>query len=273
MDAAVPIYGSALSDRHYAWLGDIYRHANKPDQNLGVSEPGPSVCRMTRSSALALMKTFAELSIWPPEALQGNTVFVDLGCGRGLVCAAAAAAGVKYTFGWDINAREISWAKRNIQTAFEQHRRFDQEEETEDGVLFKKQQARINFDEGDVREFCLERDIGPQPQHCTWILAFWFDWGPLTCTMLGRHLLFEDSEQWSVFACTERDLLKMCAHRIVPKRSLSAIYTDKEPSVMLVYDELDHARLLEAFERCGQLSIHLCGSQEGKTLYFYRRRK
>jgi len=36
---------------------------------------------------------------------------------------------------------------------------------------------------------------------------------------------------------------------------------------------LDHERLEEAYERHAQVSVHLCGSGEAKTLYLYRHRQ
>ena len=100
-----------------AWLDNLIAFANKPDQNLGRAELGPSLCRITKTSSEHVMHEFFRLDLRCNEALQRT--FVDLGCGRGLVCAAALvhAPCLKRVIGWDIDAREVAWAREHVSPA------------------------------------------------------------------------------------------------------------------------------------------------------------
>jgi SAM-dependent methyltransferase len=219
----------------YAWLENLYRHANKPDENLGAHSVGRAICRMTGASAKALMERFQEYAPHP-EA------FVDLGCGRGLVCATAVAMGVKNVFGWDLNALEIEWAQKNVVPALGVLRNI-----VPGGDAFNFQ-----LEEGNALDFCLERDVTPGP---VWVLAFWLDWGYSERMAIGRRLLLDGNVK--VFACTDIDLL----------RKLSYSYHHGYPSYL--FEETMYERLTESYKCAGSLSITLSGSREHHTLYFY----
>ena len=233
-----------------AWLDNLIAFANKPDQNLGRAELGPSLCRITKTSSEHVMHEFFRLDLRCNEALQRT--FVDLGCGRGLVCAAALvhAPCLKRVIGWDIDAREVAWAREHVSPAANET----------GGALT---QAKVRFEKADAREFCAARDIfrlypGPPGEpgalfsnESVWIYAFWYDWGPQARQTIARHLFLEDGNYWSVFACSDgpdrTDLFKLIADG----------------------DEKIYSRLINEFKKVSKVEVKLSGSGRRHTINFY----
>lgn len=212
-------------------LPQLYRYANRPDQNLGRAEPGPSLCRITLASAEALMAEFLRTT-WPcREPPASRRTFIDLGCGRGLVCAAALeyVPGLVRTIGWDIDEEEIRWAQRHL------------------GY------ASAEFHNANALDFCLAEQVPPLTCDSVWIYAFWKDWLPDTKRRIARHLFLEDLYKWpGVFACS------------TDKDALWQLIADQD-------DESTLELLDEAYKQVGAVHVTLSGSGERHTIYLYAR--
>lgn len=247
-----------------AWLANMYAYANKPDQNLGRGELGASLCRITKGSAEAIMAAFSELDA---RYFGMARTFVDLGCGRGLVCATALvhAPAIRRVIGWDIDEREVRWARHHIGEAVTAVGGRD--------LITKAEHA--NFDVGDAREFCAARDVprspilaeflagdsvghpsGLQAVESVWIYAFWADWGLKTRQQIATHLFLEDAGFWSVFACSDGALLELIA---------TNLHTGE-------VDERRLELLKESFERRCAVQVELSGSRRRHSIYFYAKK-
>lgn len=242
-----------MSSLPFSWFSDLYRFSNKPDENLGRHSIGESLCRITSKSCEDLFGEFSRID----ARLFGmsSRTFVDLGCGRGMVCAAAMhhVPSLTRVIGWDIDAREIAWAREHV-----------------GGVVSAASGAlacKLRFEVANALEFCAARDISPfaadqgSPGHpmplldneSVWIYAFWADWGESTMRKIAKHLLLEDYGYWSVLACSRghgranRELLELVA----------------DGDVLLL------ARLRDMFKCVGQVPVKMCGSASQRTIYFY----
>lgn len=235
-----------------AWLDNLYAFANKPDQNLGRYEVGQSLCRITNGSAEKVFNEFFRIDLRCNEGL--DRTFVDLGCGRGMVLAAALvyAPRLKRAIGWDLDAREIAWARQHVSPAAN---------ETEGALT----QAKLRFEVADASAFCAARDIhrgfacsspagypdALYPHESVWIYAFWFDWGPEVRRTIATHLFLEDGAYWSVFACSDgpdrKDLFNLIANG----------------------DERVYAQLHERFKKVSKVEVSLSGSGRRHTINFY----
>ena len=236
-----------MSSLPLSWFSDLHRFSNKPDQNLGRYQIGESLCRITSKSCEDL---FGEFSRIDARSFGMSRTFVDLGCGRGMVCAAAMhyVPSVTRVIGWDIDAREIAWAREHV-----------------GGVL--QAACKLRFEVANALEFCAARDISPAasdlgcPGHpmpladneSVWIYAFWADWGEPTMRKIAKHLLLEDYGFWSVLACSRghgranRELLELVA----------------DGDVLLL------TRLRNMFKCVGQVPVKMCGSASQRTIYYY----
>lgn len=85
-----------------ATLPSLWRKGTHPDSNIGKTEVGPSREKITHASAIALLDRLG---------VDEQSIFVDIGCGHGLVCAAAALhSSCKKSMGIDLANDLISWA-------------------------------------------------------------------------------------------------------------------------------------------------------------------
>lgn len=216
------------------WLANLTRSANRPDQNLGQSEVSRSLCRITSASTGKLMEAFRHIDSCyarPPDT------FIDLGCGRGLVCVSALldVPELSQVIGVDINEREIDWAHKNILNS-----------PAAEAIVKHKLSLQV----GNAVEFCLERDavVVPALGVGVWVYAFWKDWGE-DRRRVARHMLLEDSHLWTVFACSDNS------------KSLFALVADG--------DEAMREMLTEAFICVEDVTVSLTASGERHTIYFY----
>jgi hypothetical protein len=84
----------------------VWRKSTSPDNNLGKTEVGPSREKITHSSAIVLLERLG---------VDKDSIFVDIGCGHGLVCMAAAAhSKCRKSMGIDLANDLISWALRHM---------------------------------------------------------------------------------------------------------------------------------------------------------------
>lgn len=93
-----------------ATVGAMWRASVRPDSNLGKGSVGPSREKTTYASALRLLSTLG---------VDDKSVFLDIGCGHGLVCVAAAVhSNALCSLGVDLAVDSISWADRAILKTF-----------------------------------------------------------------------------------------------------------------------------------------------------------
>ena len=219
------------------FIDGISAKANRPDENLGQSTVGPSLCRIRNSSARALAARFCSL-----HPVRTPHTFVDLGCGRGLVCATMLAEipWLHQVIGWDICDREIQWACANLNA----------------DVYHLPLLKMLEFHTENAVAFNLERDLKRQPNteiYNVWIYAFWKDWSVTDRRRIARRLFLEQSHLWTVFACSDR------------KRVLFE-------EVIADGDETTIELLRDGFDEVSAVPVQLMGSGEQHTIYMYRRR-
>jgi len=245
-----------------AALSALYRFANKPDENLGRSGLGPFLCRITEFSATGLMDMFLSVdweyqrATWLKGPLSSPVRhFVDLGCGRGLVCAAAlnfVSFTLKSVVGWDIDAKELEWARKHVQS----WRRYNPPDilaEVPPSSPYANADTKVSFEEADASEFRVVRDVLNGEERDTmreavWIYAFWSDWHPATKSLIARRLLLEDYQHWSVFACTSK-----------PEQLVA--YLRHTPGAAELF--------WSAYKLAGSRHVALSGSGQGHRIYFY----
>jgi SAM-dependent methyltransferase len=247
-------------------LSALYRYANRPDENLGRSDVGPSLCRITEHSANGLMNMFASLD-WEHQrsawlvGLRARRHFVDLGCGRGLVCAAALAqvredlSPLKSVIGWDIDEREIQWARNTVQG----WRRVEPSPTSAYPIKTYNWDAQVTFEEANAVEFSVLRDVlggqerkkNTEPLEAVWIYAFWKDWHPVTKAIIARRLLLEEHKHWTVFACSSK-----------PEELFRFLVGGGDATDLC----------MEAYRLAGSTMVNLTGSGEGHRIYFYVKR-
>jgi len=249
----------------YPWLSLLHHQADRADENLGRATPGAALHRITLGSAELLMQTFRTAT---PGDIHGKiTSFVDLGCGRGLVMAAALASGYAwYAYGFDVDEAEVRWARQRWIEPMERR--------------CEEYKAKAHVEEMNALEFLPSRDLlyrqtltridGIDPDtEVVWVYALWTDWGMPTIRRITRRLLLDQGAYWTVFACsapsrgrTRPDLFRMAAEQVDP-------VTD----AVLGVDEALLETLTEAYEFVGQRTLHLSGSHQSHTVFFYRHRR
>lgn len=229
-----------------AWFRHYHRLANQPSQNLGQSTIGRSLCRITAASIEDLMASFRHVDACYDHA---PDTFIDLGCGRGLVCAGAAlhVPQLSQVIGWDVNEREIDWANQNLIYGRVRSTTFH------GAKVIGSLTAKLAFEVGNAIDFRLGRDACCVPELGTgvWIYAFWKDWGD-DRRHVAQRLFLEDSHLWTVFACSDR------------QETLFKLIADGNEQ---------HAEMLrESFMQVEQTSVRLTGSGERHSIYFYVKR-
>jgi Histone methylation protein DOT1 len=91
-------------DSDFALVQDYFREINKPDNNLGNAEVGPSPQKIRLGSAIAVLEAMG---------LRPQSVFVELGAGQGQVCLLAKLRfGVQEAIGYELNDFQVEFANR-----------------------------------------------------------------------------------------------------------------------------------------------------------------
>lgn len=250
----------------YPWLSLLHHQADRADENLGRATPGAALHRITVGSAASLMEVFRAVTLGD---LHGKiTSFVDLGCGRGLVMAAALSSGYAwYAYGCDVDEAEVRWARQRWIEPMERR--------------CPEYKAKAHVEEMNALDFEPSRDLlhrqtlsaamdGIDPDtEVVWVYALWTDWGMPTIRRITRRLLLEQGAYWTVFACsapssgrTRPDLFRMAAEQV-----------DPETDAVLGVDEALLETLTEAYEFVGQRQVRLSGSFQTHTVFFYRHRR
>lgn len=246
------------------WYKTLCALADRADENLGRAEIGAMLHRITRKSASGIIKAFREAT---PGDVNGKiTSFVDLGCGRGLVMAAALAAGyVWYAYGYDIDEGELDWARnRWIKPMESWHEHLK-------GKAYVEEMNALDFDaESHIRHHGYTelsqngKGIDPRAE-VVWIYALWTDWPIDSIRHIAKRLLLEQGQHWTVLACSAPsslrrsfDLLKLAAEKV------------DDATGALVVDEALLEQLEEAYERVNRYPAKLSGSGEIHSVFFYR---
>ena len=251
-----------LSDN---WLKALCAYADRADENLGTAEIGPMLHRVTRTSALGIVQKLREAT--PGDVLGKITSFVDLGCGRGLTLAAALSTGyVWYAYGYDINRREVDWANQ---------RWIEPMERWHEHLRGKAHASEMNALDFDAERHVLhhanvgdaasnDRGIDPRVE-VVWIYALWSEWPLETIRHIAKRLLVEQGHHWTVLACSAPSRLR----RSFDLLQLAAETVDKETGIVTVDEQLLE-QLEEAYEQVNRHPVHLSGSGEAHSVYFYR---
>lgn len=201
-------------------LPALWRRGTHPDSNLGKTEVGPSREKITHSSAVYMLDRLG---------VDNHSVFVDIGCGHGLVCAAAAEhSRCKKSMGIDLATELIAWANDNC-----------------------PQIASLSYYTGDICEawplaldeathyFCNNRDFPPT----------------VLCAM--AHKLYHNRMVWRRFASAKSisdilDALRCCG--MEEQHDVYRFWSGR-----IVY---------EPFLSVGtRLSVTLCGSRQRIRIY------
>jgi hypothetical protein len=221
-----------LASLSLKWLVNLTRVANRPDENLGQADIGRSLCRVTTSAAEKLMDEFRHI-----DSCYGRKpdTFIDLGCGRGLVCASAMllVPELSQVIGWDINEREIAWARNHVIEGAELALR-----------------TKASFEVGNATGFTLGIDVVcvKDLNVGVWVYAFWKDWG-YDRQLLARRMFLEQSDLWTVFACSDN------------KKMLFDLIAGEDQELK--------EELASKFNMVGCTSVRLAGSGEKHSIYFY----
>lgn len=247
------------------WLGLLHLHADRADENLGRAEVGAMLHRITRGSATSVIETFRKVT--PGDVVGKITSFVDLGCGRGLVMAAALATGyVWYAYGYDIDAREVEWARR---------RWIEPMERWHDHLKNKARVEEMNALDFDAERHILHhgnsgdasgngKGIDPRAE-VVWLYALWTDWPVDSVRHIAKRLLLEQGQHWTVLACSAPsryrrsfDLLKFAAEKV--DVATGSIEIDEQ-----LLESLE-----EEYELVHRQQVRLSGSLETHSVFFYR---
>lgn len=272
-------------------LSDLYRYANRPDENLGRAELGESLCRITEASAKALINVM-DYADWEGQHIgwtsgeKTETFFIDLGCGRGLVCASAVAIGVPTNkgrltvLGWDIDEREIKWGWHYV---VPWRRTIECVDSVTGYVTYmepeEQHKIRVHLSLGNAADFCLDRDVLGRserlPHQVVRVYAFWKDWPESTKRAIARHLLLEDGELWNVFACSSKreELWQLALTPECPLKDVDSNHgSEYSPDCWCCIRRAQERVLLdEAYVLAAQVRVILAGSGEGHTIYMYTR--
>ena len=247
------------------WLAALHRHAERSDENLGRAKVGAMLHRITCGSATTVINTFCEVT--PGSVVGKITSFVDLGCGRGLVMAAALSARyVWYAYGYDIDKREVDWARRQwIEPMEKWHEHLKGKAHVaEMNALDFDAERHILHHENSGDASCNDKGIDPRVE-VVWIYALWTDWDEDVIRHIAKRLLVEQGHHWTVLACSAPshrryafDLLNFAAETV-----------DATTGVIEIDEQLLE-RLEDEYELAARKQVHLSGSSETHSVFFYR---
>lgn len=214
----------------------ISRRARHPDSNLGRFEPGPSPQQMTYGSSKNLVREMAAAADGPMGTpfSDGSAVFMDLGCGHGLVSMVAVAYGARRAVGIDLDRFKVGWGQANISSAPE----------------FSGVELRCD----DIVQWDWDTDVP------TFIFSFDVDFPP-TVKMAILCQLASNVEGWRVWA-TAKPL------RWWREMVAEYLYNQTAQREVLL-DFLGSDRYLEL---AGVVNVTLSGSSERHRIYIYRNR-
>lgn len=216
-----------------ALVQQIFRRSAQPDSNLGRSEIGGSPQQITRASAVNLLFRMmkASTTVGGLERLSG--VFVDLGCGHGLVSMLAAVNGCYRSFGWEIDRFRVQWAKANVEHYF----------------------PYVKINHGDIKDWRWEIEMAD------YIFSFDLDYPP----SLKAHIISELARNcggWKVWASGK----SRTWWSSFVEEAYAAHLIDLSTRDLL--REFLETRIYES----SKLRVTLIGSAEGHTIYLYTRR-